>query len=66
MTLSLEQKDQLTKLIKKKESQLRKVDLPIASGDLWCKAIRIIISGGDFQSVLLTVEAYPQESLFVA
>ncbi len=66
MTLSLEQKEQLTRVIKKKESQMKRRNLPVKSGDLWCKAIMIILNGGSFQTVLKTLESYPQESLFSA
>ncbi len=66
MTLSLEQKDELMKLIKKKEIQLRRRNIKVRSGDLWCKAIIILLSGGSYQTVLWTLESYPQESWFVA
>lgn len=66
MTLSLEQKEELARLIRRKESQLRRRKVQFRSGDLWCRAIRIIINGGSFQTVLSTLEAFPQESIFVA
>jgi hypothetical protein len=66
MILSLEQKEQLAKVIKRRETQLKRVNISINSGMLWCKAINIILNGGNFQTVIKSLEAYPQESLFVA
>lgn len=66
MTLSLEQKEELSRLIKNKEKELKRLKFPVKSGDIWCKAIISILNGGSFQSVMKSVEAYPQECLFMA
>lgn len=66
MTLNLEQKEELIKLIKKKEIQLKRKNIPIKSGDLWYKAILIILNGGNYETVIETLKSFPQESLFVA
>lgn len=66
MTLSLEQKEELSKLIKKKEIQLRRKNIHVRTGYLWCKAILILLNGGNYQAVLQTLKSYPQESWFVA
>ncbi len=66
MTLSLEQQDKLRQVIKKKEIQLNKKNIRVKSGELWYRAILIMLSGGTFQAILQSLESYPQERIFVA
>ncbi len=66
MTLSPEQNEQLARVIKRKENQLKRRNICVNSGMLWCMAINIIINGGNFQTLITTLKAFPQESWFVA
>jgi len=66
MNLSMEQQEELTHLIKKKEMQLRRENIPVKSSDLWYKAILTILKGGTYQAVLESLKSYPQEIWFVA